>query len=402
MADPDVTVVGLGPAGRILAHRLARAGASVAAIDPHPDRRWFQSFGGWQHQLPTWFDGGAIGSVANTVVLRTATQRPEAESRPEPRSRTGVNMRPQATMAGREHRVAGRYVMLDTAAFQDSLTLDGVRVHAERVDGDLDRAGIVVDCRGTTPLGFGRQRGTHASRRRLPQQTAFGCRVSAEVAAPMLQGADAVLMDWRPYHGGSSWGRERASFCYLVPLADGSVLIEETCLAGDPALSTGELRRRLGVRAAGFGIASAELSGQLPEFVQIAVLRRPRPGIGFGAAGPQLNPISGYSVFASLQQVDALVSSLLSGRLPADTSARALRRTALGALLHLSGDATMALFDAFGRLDPTAQRAVLQPDASARALVGAFWSQWAAMPLAGKLGLIGATVRGVVNPPVGV
>ncbi|HEX2857892.1 MAG TPA: lycopene cyclase family protein, partial [Propionibacteriaceae bacterium] len=69
MTRPDVAVVGLGPAGRALAHRLLARGARVLAVDPHPERPWLPTYGGWAHQLPDWLPERVVGSRSARTVL---------------------------------------------------------------------------------------------------------------------------------------------------------------------------------------------------------------------------------------------------------------------------------------------------------------------------------------------
>lgn len=357
----DVAVIGLGPAGRALAHRLAVRGARVVAVDPNPDAVWRPTYGGWLEQLPAWLLPSVVDSTASRVDLAVA----------------------------RRHRLDGTYAMLHNAQLHEALALDGVAVHRALAD-DLSparwQARRVVDCRGAVPAG---------SRHRGPAQTAAGVAVPREAAAGLLAGAEAVLMDWRPYHGGARWGGERASFSYVVPLPGrpGCLLVEETCLAGDPALPLPELRRRGIARLRAAGVPDQAREDGV-ERVHIPLVPVPRSGDRFGAAGAQLNPISGYSVFASLAQADTVADRLLAG----DEVGGAMspwRLAALSALLRLDGDATAALFDAFGRLDFADQAAVMDPATPGPRLVAALARQWAGMPLARGTGLVGATLRGL-------
>ena len=63
-------------------------------------------------------------------------------------------------------------------------------------------------------------------------------------------------MDWRPDNGAP--GAAPRSFLYAVPIGGGATLLEETCLAGRPALDSTELRDRLHHRLRARGI---ELTG---------------------------------------------------------------------------------------------------------------------------------------------
>lgn len=361
MSRPDVAVVGLGPAGRALAHRLVARGASVVAVDPAPDAPWSATYGGWVHQLPAWL-GAAAGAESPRVDL----------------------------IAHGRHRLGGRYLVLDNAVLQRRLDLGGADVRAARVpDADLaGLASVVVDCRGAR----GVRRGTPG-----PLQTAHGVALPRQAAEPLLGGADAVLMDWRPDDGGARWGVRRPSFCYVVPLPDGRVLAEETCLAGLPPLPEAELAERLHWRLIRAGVDPAVLAAGEVEHVRIP-MTPPRGGLPdrFGSAAGELNPITGYSVFASLAAADDAARTLL------ETERLRPRRDpwrplALGALLQLRPDGVVGLFDAFGRLPARQQRVVLDAHAPAPALLAALARQWTLMPAAVRAGLVAATVRAGVR-----
>lgn len=331
----------------------------MRAIDPHPGRVWPQTLSGWARQLPPWLGDDVVASRSRPV-LRTPSTRPLRDD----------------------------YLVLDNAALQQALPLDGVTVEQGLVhDAGLRdlrrRARVVVDARGVGPAGH---RGGGAA------QTAYGVVVDAHAAGPALDGAQAVLMDWRPFDGSPRWGGRVPTFLYAIPVA-GGVLLEETALAADPPLADAELRQRLLRRLDHLGVAPAALEGRPVEHVRIP-LRRIAPAVvpRFGAAGAQLNPISGYSAFASLAAVDGWVTAVAEDQVGSLPDAPAwTRRVALGAVLRLPGDDVVSLFDGFAQLSPAQQAAVLDADAPVPAQLAAMTVQWARMPLRGKAALVRAT-----------
>lgn len=391
----DVAVVGLGPAGRMLAHRAATAGARVLAVDPAPARPWTQTLAGWEEQLPAWLPAAARGARAHAPEIR----------------------------ADGRHPIRHDYVVLDNEAVRGALSLDRVQVE-ERAVTDAELPGlparVVVDARGSRPApdrpDSDRPHANPYSGERVPLQRAFGVRVSATEAAPVLAGAEAVLMDWRPCNGERRWGRITPTFLYVIPLPDGGYLVEETCLAGVPGPDHDSLRRRLRERlrhhgvhlsaldAAEGGAAAADPArGGAFEYVTIPMVQAPRrmagPGadrvVRFGSAGAQHNPVTGYSVFASLGAVDRVVDRLVGGApLTSPRLTPLVRRVAQRAVLRLPPDQVMALFDAFGRLPAERQRAVFDPAADAGEVLAAFTGQFWRMPPASKAALIAATMPG--------
>jgi lycopene beta-cyclase len=210
-------VCGLGPAGRAVAHRALAAGRTVTVIDPRPDRIWTPTYAAWGDELPGWLDAGVVAAAIDGPMA----------------------------WAVREHRIARSYQVFDTAALQSSLTLHGAKVIADRAvevharsvrtAGGLTCTGQVVDARGL------------ARSPRRAEQTAYGVVVERTGLEPTL------FMDWRPDNGADP--DDPPSFLYAIPLSADTVLFEETCLAGRPALAPQVLRRRLEHRLRARGIA---------------------------------------------------------------------------------------------------------------------------------------------------
>lgn len=365
MSSYDVAICGAGPAGRALAHRLRVAGSSVLLVDPNPEAAWTQTLAGWRRLLPGWLPREVIG-------------------------RDGIRpaMRVHSTQV-----IDDTYAVLDVPALQQALTLDGVDLERRTVDdaGLLalrERARVVVDARGAKPIG------TSGA---VPHQTAYGLFLDPELAGALVPvDADGVLMDWTTPSGGTGWGRRPPSFCYVIPMPDGRVLVEETCLAGKPALGAGELRSRLLERLARHGIAGSDVEGAESELVAIPLVRRGRPLPGvlrFGAAGAQHNPISGYSVFQALHSVDSFARSIVSGETPRfGRGPGPLRAMALRAVLRARPEVVVELFDAFARLDVADQRAVLDADTPQSRMALAMARQAMRMPRDALWGLVRATL----------
>src|SRR5690606_7150386 len=207
-------VGGRGPGGRVRARRGDGRGGPRCAVDPRPKAVWPPSYGIWVDEL---------GSLPETVV-RARAANPELRAE-------GV------------HPLERGYAVLDNAALQAALPLDGVEVRTARLD-DREVAAlrrekrVVVDARGARPEGL-------SADDPAPMQTAYGIVVPEEEARPALQGAEALLMDWRTDWSQESEPTQTPTFLYAIPLGGGQVLLEETCLAAAPALPVEELKVRL-------------------------------------------------------------------------------------------------------------------------------------------------------------
>ncbi|MCK0093162.1 lycopene cyclase family protein [Rhodococcus sp. HNM0563] len=332
----DVLVAGLGPSGRALAARCAEAGLSVRAVDPSPHRPWTATYGAWADELPSWLPDDVLATRIESPGVWTT--HPRVLDRP--------------------------YVVLDTAALQQSLSLESVAVTQASVrsvgpgevvldDGKRLRAAHVFDARGLPAPPA------------CAQQTAFGVVTDARVAAPALEGHSAWFMDWRQDNGTSD--ADTPSFLYAVPLGDEQVLLEETCLVGRPALPLAELQRRLTTRLAARDVEVAATAAV--ERVRFSVeggARRHAGTLGFGACGGLMHPATGYAVAAALTAADPVASAIRSGADPYRSlwprSARtvaALRTLGLRVLLGLHPAEVPEFFAAFFDLPPDRQRAYL-------------------------------------------
>lgn len=352
----DLVVVGAGPAGRSLAAAGLVAGLRVVVVDPDPDRPWTSTYAAFAHEL------------APDVPLAATLARP------------GV-----ATRSGGPGLLPDAYAVIDTARLQSSLDLAGARLvrgRARTLARDrVDVAGqgpvvgrVVVDARGALTTG-------------RTVQTAYGVVLDRGEAAPLLDGGDGVFMDWRPHHGAGP--AATPTFCYVVPLDDERVLVEETSLAARPGPTTAELRDRLLHRLAHHGIPAA--AGRIEERVRFALdvplgpgwWRGRAPAVPrIGAAAPWVHPATGYSVATSLRLAPVLAGAVAAGadgtdlhRLvwPRDALATHLLRVrGLRVLTSFGADETDRFFAAFFALAPHHQRAYLcgrdDPAATMRAM----------------------------------
>lgn len=337
----DLIICGLGPAGRAVAHRALAAGKSVTVIDPHPDRVWTPTYAAWADELPDWLDPAVFAATVDA---------------------------PTAWAVG-EHRIERAYRVFDTAALQRSLSIDGARVLADRVVA-VDRRSVRT---ATGSVHSGRvidARGLSRSPRRA-EQTAYGVVLGSDVGT----GHSTLFMDWRLDNGAAP--DEPPSFLYVVPLGPNTVLYEETCLAGRPALSPEVLRRRLEHRLRERAIP---LSGTEPiERVRFPV-QGGNPGRGrFGAAGGLTHPATGYSVATSLRAVDTIVAG---GRVwtPDAHAVAVLRRAGLRSLLALPPRDVAIFFDTFFALPAPLQRAYLSGHDDLRGTVAAMRALFTALP----------------------
>ncbi|WP_188829871.1 lycopene cyclase family protein [Nocardia camponoti] len=334
----DVAVVGLGPAGRALAHRAAVAGLKVAAIDPRPDRLFPPTFSCWVDELPAWLPGFAIAQRIEAPTVWTSVER----------------------------RITRPYCVLSKPGLHAALNIDDATVYAARarnvdqhlveLDNDTTvKAATVFDTRGLPVLNQRRAASAH------------GIFVSEETAAPMVAKGEGLLLDWRPENGAGP--AEPPSFLYAVPLGDGTVIFEETSLGLRGGMPQHELRKRTLARLKAHGI---ELTGDEPHEAAHYPLDQEPPKKGraiavpFGSRGGMMHPCTGYSVADSLALVDPAIDAIKAGNDPIEAlwpwQARLvywMRMRGLWGLGRLTTAQSIAMFDAFFTESERGQRALL-------------------------------------------
>ena len=361
-------VLGLGPAGRIAAHRAAARGWDVMALDP-AGGSMPSTVGAWAHQLPAWLPADAVASRFRPSVV---------------------------TSGGRRRLLDDDYVVLDTAVLSrlggfDVCRERGMR-HADGAvtirDGDGDgedfgawtSSDVVVDAVGAAP-------GAAVLEAR---QLAFG-HVFREIDVPEHVRVP-VLMDFTvptgtdlpPDHADAA-GRYPATFSYRLPLGDGTWLIEETILAArassgadDPRRAElhAHLHRMQSRRLADLGLdparAIADETVDFPMGPRHLPDDDPRKGHGhFGAVGGWMHPATGYCVGAVLADVDRFLDQLearADASPPGGRPLAWLRRRGLHVLLGFDADQTREFFDSFLSLPDAAIREYLTGTSTPRTL----------------------------------
>lgn len=361
-------VLGLGPAGRIAAHRAAARGWDVMALDP-AGGSMPSTVGAWAHQLPAWLPADAVASRFRPSVV---------------------------TSGGRRRLLDDDYVVLDTAVLSrlggfDVCRERGMR-HADGAvtirDGDGDgedfgaweSSDVVVDAVGAAP-------GAAVLEAR---QLAFGhvfreIDVPEHVRVPVLMDFTVPTGSDLPPDRADATGSYPATFSYRLPLGDGTWLIEETILAArassgadDPRRAElhAHLHRMQSRRLADLGLdparAIADETVDFPMGPRHLPDDDPRKGHGhFGAVGGWMHPATGYCVGAVLADVDRFLDQLearADASPPGGRPLAWLRRRGLHVLLGFDADQTREFFDSFLSLPDAAIREYLTGTSTPRTL----------------------------------
>lgn len=338
------SVVGLGPAGRIAAHRASARGWDVTAYDP-AGGTLPSTIGLWCDQLPDWLPSDFLAATFQpSVILADGTER----------------------------QLARNYGVVNKDCLQE---LGGF--HSERralTDSETTGTDITIVTTGRTHAAVGR--GGQV------RQLAIGHIFSLDDVPSAHR--RAVLMDFTPAEPVDP-ATEPASFSYRIFLDDRTFLIEETILAtpipmiggylgeagaavriggeADDSALLALLRRRQSARLKSLGLSEdLAIDEEVVSFPLLANFpsRRgnfthsgPSMGTLFGFAGGWMHPATGYSVGSVIEDVDRFLAEMeQKGSRTQGTSLsmrlqRWLRERGLAALLGFDARQTGTFFRAF-------------------------------------------------------
>jgi lycopene beta-cyclase len=333
----DVVIAGGGPAGRALARACARRGLATVLIDPAPERRWRATYGLWADELPSLPEIAVACTPSTTLAFGTG---------PHILERQYLVLH----NAGLRTWLTGGYDVVRGSVSGVDHSKQGSSVRLE--DGRVLAAGLYFDASGA------RLRGDRY------EQTAFGVVLSAEEALRLVDSPGAaVFMDWRETESG---------FLYVLPLGDGTVLVEETSLARKPGLPLELLAARLRARLAAVGLTSYGREERVRIVLDVPSPRRGRT-VPFGAAGGLVHPATGYSVATSVRLAEPVADAVARAweRGPAEAAAAAhrvlwpssartvhrLRQHGLRSLCGMPSELLPVFFELFFSLPVELQRA---------------------------------------------
>lgn len=340
MSNPDVLVLGAGPAGLALAAACRRAGLSVAVLAPDPEAPWAPNYGAWAAELPPEWPAWADATFAEAVVYVDDARR---------------------------HVLPGPYVRVDGRELQASL-LASVPDRRRGTAEVAPAAGLVVDATG-------------AESPRVPRRAALdpGWQVAwGEVLEVDGAPDEMLLLDWRdpaPPVG------EPPSFLYAMPLPDGRWFAEETMLVSRPEFPLDALRTRLARRLDRMGVHVRARHGVERCRIPMGMPLPTGEVAAFGAAAGFIHPATGYSLATSLRLADpaarAIAGALGGGADPRSSAITALHaacwptdrvrawafyRFGMEALLRMDLASVREFFDTFFHHSPDVWRAWLGGD----------------------------------------
>lgn len=324
VSSVDVAVIGGGPAGSVLAWRLAhQEGLSVGLVDPDLDAPWPNNYGVWTDEWETlaseleplelgecveyqWSKTDCYFGGSWDVPTEERTRLDRGYSRVD-RELLRKRLRDDDVVV----KVNGFVKAAANSRCPNVYDTQNIRHDEEGTtltltSGEQLRARVVVDC-----TGFESKLTLRKDDPSPGFQIAYG--FEAEVSGLGPYDSEAmVLFDYRTDHldePDQMTSREDAekqppTFMYVMPLGQGRAFFEETVLVSKPALSIAECERRCMKRLAHLGI---EVVGPRTD-VELCYIPMGGPIpvdgqriVAFGAAAGIVHPATGYQLCRALK-----------------------------------------------------------------------------------------------------
>jgi lycopene beta-cyclase len=298
---PDALVIGSGPSGWLAAGVCAEEGYRTTLVAPEPEAAFVPTYCCWLDDVPTPFRE-AIAHVWPYVELHTDARR-------------RVD-RPYAIMDNKAlaHVLRSRAsnVEVKSGVVSGLTSRDGKTYAAgEGPDGpSLEAYDLVIDASGR------RGRFEGAGDGPMTAQTAWGVFVEVPAGVPA---PEPTFMDFR-----GAPGEEVPTFGYVLPMPDGTVLVEETVLAAQPPVPPESLRPALQRRLRALGLHEARVVREERVFIPMGgpTPSLPRVAVPFGAAAGMGHPATGYLLASVLRTEGRLRMGVRRGLAASSSAAR--------------------------------------------------------------------------------
>eukprot|EP00892_Ulva_mutabilis_P011169 jgi/Ulvmu1/8424/UM043_0002.1 len=330
-ATVDVCIAGCGPAGLALSADLAERGLSVCVVGP--ESKFTNNYGVWvdefrslslEHMLDyTWertlcYFGNqektlerAYGRVDRSALRHHLLSRCSAAGVTHAKALvTDIDADPHAAVAAvhtsatppisaRLATLAGGAVSAKFLSFESGAP----PVAAQTAYGIQARVRNYEDVYDPEAMLFMDYRRLHSGLWQNAGRILFG------------RGADGAAADspkhpnWNASHGTAG---EAPSFLYAMPLRNGEVFLEETCLVARPTLPFSVLKQRLERRCRAMGIEIVEVLDEEYSYIPVGgpMPRGDQAVTAFGAAANLVHPATGYSIVRMLTESPLLAAAI--------------------------------------------------------------------------------------------
>jgi lycopene beta-cyclase len=300
----DLVVVGAGPAGLAVAHKVAEAGVNVCVVDPAPQSVWPNNYGVWVDEFEDLDLLDCLDYTWASAVVYLDDAKEKTLERPY----------------GRVNRTRLKSKMLEACI------ANGVQFHKAKVkdvdhnpsksfvtceDGTLIEAAVVLDA-----TGHSRRLVKYDKPFNPGYQIAYG--IVAEVDSHPFDVNKMLFMDWRDSHlHGNKELMEANSklptFLYAMPFSANHIFLEETSLVARPGVPMDVIQKRMELRLKHLGIHVRSIEEDekcvIPMGGVLPVI--PQRVLGIGGTAGMVHPSTGYMVARTLAAAPTLAESVL-------------------------------------------------------------------------------------------
>jgi lycopene cyclase-like protein len=330
----DVVVVGGGPAGLSLSAGLGKRGVRVLCCDPTLHRPWPNNYGTWLDELVPLGLDDCVSNVWEKCAAYVCPQGGAKAQLPRAYARVDRAKLKQRLLDICYNNTNGNVTIIDAAAteiatpaanptisivsfgrdIEDPVSLAGPVLPHPSVAGR-----VVVDATGH------RLKFVQFNPGSVPGfQAAYGieCTVSDASYEALAERDEMLLMDFRDDHMQSTpadckESSTQPTFIYVMPLDNGAgrrVFFEETSLIASPAMPFDQLKRRLKLRLAHYGVTVEAIHDEefclIPMGGEMPVLRQ--RVVAFGGAAALVHPATGYMIARALTLADKCATIIAS------------------------------------------------------------------------------------------
>lgn len=320
-APADLLVVGCGPAGLAAAAAAAKRGLKVVLVDPAPDRPWPNNYGVWVDE----FDELGLSHTLKKVwdSARVTFEKPDAvdgENRPDVLLRRPYGqvdrIKLKAALLDRCREGGVTCVAAKAGAVDHEAHRPVSSISLSYDDGGASDAPSALYARAVLDATGHSRRLVEFDQQFTPgYQAAYG--ILAKVKSHPFPVDEMLFMDWSDSHLDASpqWkeiNKRVPTFLYAMPFDEETVFLEETSLVARPALDFDDLKEKLEIRLAQYGVEVLEVEEE--EFCLIpmggVMPTLPQLTLGLGGTAGMVHPSTGYMVAKTLKSATTLADSL--------------------------------------------------------------------------------------------
>ena len=303
----DITIIGGGPSGLILASACVESGFSVRVLDLDSRKAWTNNYCFWLHEMSKMELSKNLSKIFHESIEHTwdnstvSTGESQFYTLPTPYAKFNTK-RLQETLLG--------FLDQNAVSIENDVVLslvhesDRTRIVGER---HVYESRIVVDASGS-----GSQLLPRNQKPEPAYQIAYGQTLHFPDGYDHIWSQNqATFMDFRVPLGWKHFRYSTPSFVYVLPLSPTEVFVEETILATRNTVEYTELQERLRLRKISWMCRDVDVIDE--EYCRIEMggsLPKRGRTLAFGASAGFTHPVTGYQMMRSIYTAPKLANAL--------------------------------------------------------------------------------------------